>query len=66
MAKARYSTDLVLFADEKPFQRYVGVNGTGNYFTTTISYLLLYFTGLHWPPKSEKCSSSEVGWIVPY
>lgn len=49
------------FAVEKPFPRYVSVNVTSNTFTTAIYSLLLYFTGFHWSPQSEKCASSEVG-----
>ena len=49
------------FAVEKPFPRYVSVNVTTNTFTTAIYSLLLYFTGFHWSPQSEKCASSEVG-----
>lgn len=44
---------------EKPFPRYVSVNVTSNTFTTAIYSLLLYFTGFHWSPHSEKCASSE-------
>ncbi|XP_067053830.1 nicastrin-like isoform X1 [Acropora muricata] len=44
---------------EKPFPRYVSVNVTSNTFTTAIYSLLLYFTGFHWSPQSEKCASSE-------
>lgn len=57
-----YSIDLLSFAVEKPFPRHVSVNGTGNLLTSTVYYLLLYFTG-YWPPKGEKCSASEVGMI---
>ncbi len=43
----------------KPFPRYISVNGTSNPLTATIYYLLLYFTGYHFP-SSDKCKPSEV------
>ncbi|XP_078381644.1 nicastrin-like isoform X2 [Oculina patagonica] len=42
----------------KPFPRYISVNGTSNPLTATIYYLLLYFTGYHFP-SSDKCQPSE-------
>lgn len=44
----------------KPFPRYVSVNSTRNALTRTVKYLLLYFTGYHFPPgKYEECKASD-------
>ncbi|CAH3146332.1 unnamed protein product [Pocillopora meandrina] len=44
----------------KPFPRYVSVNGSSNALTRTVKYLLLYFTGYHFPPgKYEECKESD-------
>ena len=50
--------------DTEPFPRYVSVKSSSNSFTSAIYYLLLYFTGLRSPFKSEKCSGNvdEVGY----
>ena len=45
----------------KPFPRYVSVNSSSNALTRTVKYLLLYFTGYHFPPgKYEECKASDV------
>ncbi|RMX60946.1 hypothetical protein pdam_00003426 [Pocillopora damicornis] len=44
----------------KPFPRYVSVNSSSNALTRTVKYLLLYFTGYHFPPgKYEECKASD-------